>query len=102
MLAKLGAVVILGYRDKRTERFASGERVPAFQEFERQAAKRLAILDAAPSLDTLRALPSNRLEALKGDRQGQYAIRVNLQWRICFSWPTSSQGPIDVEIIDYH
>ena len=102
MLAKLGAVVILGYRDKRTERFASGERVPAFQEFERQAAKRLAILDAAPSLDTLRALPSNRLEALKGDRQGQYAIRVNRQWRICFSWPASSPGPIDVEIIDYH
>ena len=94
--------MILGYRDKRTERFASGERVPAFQEFERQAAKRLSILNAAPSLDTLRALPSNRLEALKGDRQGQYAIRVNRQWRICFSWPASSPYPIDVEIIDYH
>lgn len=94
--------VILGYRDKRTERFSRGERVPAFQGFEEQATKRLAVLNAAPSLDTLRALPSNRLEALEGDRQGQYAIRVNRQWRICFSWPTNSPGPSEVEIVDYH
>lgn len=94
--------MILGYRDKRTERFASRERVPAFQEFERQAAKRLSILNVARSLDTLRALPSNRLKALGGERRGQYAIWVNQQWRICFSWPASSPGPIDVEIVDYH
>ena len=62
--------MILGYRDKKTENFARGEFVKAFQGFEDQAAKRLAILNAAPSLDTLRALPSNRLEALRGDRAG--------------------------------
>ena len=93
--------MILGYRDKRTERFASGRFVAAFQGFEKQAAKRLSILNAAPSLDTLRALPSNRLEALKGNREGQFSIRINRQWRICFTW-TEGQGPANVEIVDYH
>lgn len=93
--------VILGYRDKRTESFADGVFVPAFQGFERQAAKRLAILNAAPSLETLRALPSNRLERLRGDRTGQYSIRINRQWRVCFSWP-DGPGPTDVKIVDYH
>jgi len=93
--------MILGYRDRRTARFAAGEFVPAFQGFERQAAKRLSILNAAPSLDTLRALPSNRLEALRGSRHGQYSIRINRQWRICFTWSAES-GPTDVEIVDYH
>ena len=50
----------------------------------------------------LGALPGNRLEALKGDRKGQYSIRVNDQWRICFEWPTGSPGPANVEIVDYH
>ena len=68
--------------------------------FERQAARRLAILNAAPSLDTLRALPGNRLQALRGARKGQYSIRINQQWRICFAW--SDRGPSDVEIVDYH
>ena len=81
--------------------FAAGEFVAAFQGFEQQAAKRLAILNAAPSLDTLRALPSNRLEALQGTRKGQYSIRINRQWRICFTWYTSP-GPTEVEIVDYH
>ena len=94
--------MILGYRDKRTEQFAAGDFVKAFQGFEDQAAKRLAILNAAPSLDTLRALPSNRLEALRGDRHGQYSIRVNQQWRICFAWPQGQPGPGKVEIVDYH
>ncbi len=93
--------MILGYKDRRTELFASGAFVAAFQGFEKQAAKRLSILNAAPSLATLRALPSNRLEALKGDRQGQYSIRINRQWRICFNWSTGP-GPTDVEIVDYH
>ena len=70
--------------------------------FAYQAAKRLAILNAAPSLDTLRALPSNRLEALRGDRAGQFSIRINQQWRICFEWPESQPGPTNVEIVDYH
>ena len=94
--------MILGYRDKRKERFASGEFVKAFSGIEAQAAKRLAILNAAPSFDALRALPSNRLEALKGDRAGQWSIRVNDQWRVCFEWPDGQAGPSAVEIVDYH
>ena len=93
--------MILGYKDRQTERFAGGAFVAAFQGFERQAAKRLSILNAAPSLDALRALPSNRLEALTGTRDGQYSIRINRQWRICFTWIEGS-GPTDVEIVDYH
>ena len=94
--------MILSYRDKKTERFAKGEFVKAFSGFEAQAARRLAILNAAPSLETLRALPSNRLEALRGDRAGQYSIRVNDQWRLCFEWPDGQAGPSAVEIVDYH
>ncbi len=94
--------MILSYRDKRTAAFATGEFVKAFQGFEDQAAKRLAILNAAPDLATLRVLPSNRLEALKGDRAGQYSIRINQQWRLCFAWPDGQAGPSDVEIVDYH
>ena len=94
--------MILSYRDKKTEGFANGEFVKAFQGFEEQAAKRLSILHAAPSLDTLRALPSNRLEAMRGDRAGQYSIRINQQWRICFEWPDGQPGPSNVEIVDYH
>ena len=93
---------ILGYRDKRTEAFASGERVPAFQAIEKRAYKRLDILGAATGLDDLRALPSNNLEMLKGDRKTQYSIRINRQWRICFEWPEGDAGPSNVEIIDYH
>ena len=62
--------------------------------------RRLTLLDAAESLDDLAALPSNRLELLRGGRAGQYSIRINLQWRICFCW--SDDGPFDVEIVDYH
>ena len=58
-------------------------------------------LDAATSLRDL-DLPGNRLEALKGDRKGQYSIRVNDQWRICFEWPKSVDGPVNVEVVDYH
>ncbi|MDE0194597.1 MAG: type II toxin-antitoxin system RelE/ParE family toxin [bacterium] len=81
--------------------FAAEEFVPASQGFEQQAARRLAILNAAPSLDTLRALPGNRLEMLRGARKGQYSIRINRQWRICFTW-SGDLGPADVEIVDYH
>ena len=94
--------MILSYRDKRSEQFSQGEFVKAFQGFEQQAARRLAILNAALSLDTLRGLPSNRLEALKGDRAGQYSIRINHQWRVCFAWPDGQTGPSHVEIVDYH
>lgn len=94
--------MILSYRDKRTAAFAEGQTVRAFQSFERQGWKRLEILDAATALDDLRGLPSNRLEALKGDRTGQYSIRINKQWRICFEWPKGAPGPSNVEIVDYH
>ena len=94
--------MILSFRDKRTERFANGGFVPAFKGFERQGWKRLEILDAAASLADLAGLPSNRLEALRGDRAGQYSIRINQQWRICFEWPKSALGPSNVEIVDYH
>jgi len=94
--------MILSYRDKRSERFARGEFVKAFQGFEDRAARRLSILNAALSLDTLRALSGNRLEALKGDRIGQYSIRINQQWRICFEWADGQVGPSHVEIVDYH
>ncbi len=94
--------MIVGYKDKKTEQFASGKFVKAFQGFESQAARRLAMLNAAPSLDTLRSLPGNRLEALKGDRAGLYSIRINQQWRICFEWPEGQSGPGEVEIVDYH
>ena len=94
--------MILSYRDKRTESFAAGEFVRAFSGFAQQGYKRLEILAAATSLSDLRALPSNRLEALRGDRQGQYSIRINEQWRICFEWPQDVAGPLSVEIVDYH
>jgi proteic killer suppression protein len=94
--------MILGYKDKRTERFSHGERVREFSGFDRQGWKRLEILDSATGLDDLRALPNNRLEALRGDREGQFSIRINSQWRICFEWPEGAPGPSNVEIVDYH
>ena len=94
--------MIISYKDKRTERFVSGEFVKAFSGFENQAARRLAVLDAATYLYDLRNLRSNRFEALKGDRKGQYSIRINQQWRICFVWDDKDEGPRNVEIVDYH
>lgn len=94
--------MILGYGDERTEQFARGEFVLAFQGFEQQAARRLTVLNAAPSLDTLRPLPSNRLETLRGDRAGQFSIRINQQRRVCFEWPDGQPGPSSVEIVDDH
>ena len=94
--------MILSYRDKKTEQFANGEDLRAFRGIADQAERRLAILNAATSLDDLRALRGNRLEALRGDRAGQYSIRINQQWRICFEWAAGSSGASNVEIVDYH
>jgi proteic killer suppression protein len=77
-----------------------GKRVPEFQAFARQAEKRLRVLDAADTLRALRMLPSNRFKALSGNRKGQYSIRINDQWRICFEW--GDAGPEHVEIVNYH
>ena len=90
------------YRDKRTERFSKGERVKEFQAFKDQAERRLDILDAAVSRNDLMRLPSNRFEALGGGRQGQFSIRINQQWRVCFEWPDDHEGPFHIEITDYH
>ncbi len=88
--------MIQSYRDRRTREFAEGGRVREFEGFRRQIEKRLDILDAATSLTDLRGLPSNALEGLKGDRKGQYSIRVNMQWRICFEWRDQQAGRSDL------
>lgn len=94
--------MIKGFRDKKTKAFADGRFVRDFQGIKQQAEKRLEILDAATSVEDLRALRSNRLEVLRGRRKGQYSIRINDQYRICFEWPKDTDGPDNVEITDYH
>jgi len=94
--------MILSYRDKRTRDFAAGKRVKAFSGIERSARLKLDRLEAALLLCDLSALPGNRFEALAGDRKGQYSIRINDQWRICFEWTDKALGPSNVEIVDYH
>lgn len=93
-------MAIQGFRDRGTARFFEGVFVRDFQRFERQARYRLTLLDQADSLNYLADYSGNRLERLRGDRAGQYSIRINRQWRICFRW--SDAGPYDVEIVDYH
>ncbi len=92
--------MIQGSSDRDTERLFYGQRVPAFQHFARQAMRRLNDLDGAVSLQSLSEIRGYRLEPLLGDRAGQYSIRINRQWRLCFGW--SGNGPYDVEIVDYH
>jgi len=94
--------MIVSYRDKRTRRFAAGEWVKEFSGIEHSARLKLDRVDMATSLSDLAALPGNRFELLAGDRKGQYSIRINDQWRICFEWPKDSRGPMNVEIVDYH
>ena len=85
--------MILSYRDERTSELARGKRVKAFSGIERSARLKLDRLEAATSVLDLAALPGNRFEALKGKRKGQYSIRINDQWRLCFEWPDRSPGP---------
>ena len=94
--------MILGYRDKRTRDFAAGRIVRAFSGIARSARLKLDRLEAAATLRDLAALPGNRFERLTGDREGQFSVRINDQWRICFEWPRGAQGPVNVEIVDYH
>ena len=94
--------MIVSYRDKRTRDFAAGKRVKVLSGIERPARLKLDRLEAATALGDLAVLPGNRLEALMGDRKGQYSIRINNQWRICFEWPDRAPGPSNVEIVDYH
>ena len=89
------------FADKETERVWRRERVRRLdQGTQRAALRKLLILDAAETLDDLRVPPGNRLEKLRGDRAGSYSVRINQQWRICFSW--TDAGPEGVEIVDYH
>ena len=94
--------MIVSYRDKRTRDFAAGKRIRAFSSIARPARLKIDRLEAAASLRDLAGLPGNRFEALKGDREGQYSIRINDRWRICFEWPQGRPGPTNVEMIDYH
>ena len=93
--------MIRSFRDQQTENIFRRERIKGFsQDVQRAALRKLLIVDAADSLDDLRVPPGNRLEKLKGGHKGQYSIRVNDQWRICFVW--SGGDAYNVEIIDYH
>jgi proteic killer suppression protein len=94
--------VILSYGDRRTAAFARGERNKAFEAIEWQARMKLDRLEAATALGDLAALPGNRLEALKRERKGQWSIRINDRWRVCFAWSEGERGPSEVEIVDYH
>lgn len=94
--------MIVSFRDRQTAQFGAGKRIKAFTGFERAARLKLDRLEAAVALTDLSALPGNRFEALKGERRGQYSIRINDQWRICFTWVKGESGPSDVEIVDYH
>jgi proteic killer suppression protein len=92
--------MIRSYRDKRTRDFADGKRVKALDGIAHKASMKLDQLDAAISLDDIAALPGNRFEALKGDRKGQYSIRVNDQWRVVFRWHDGNA--YEIQVIDYH
>ncbi|MEG0323450.1 MAG: type II toxin-antitoxin system RelE/ParE family toxin [Raoultibacter sp.] len=92
--------MIESFKDKETESLAQGFRVRRFESFEKIARRKLRQLEIAVTLDDLRIPPGNRLESLKGDREGQYSIRINDQYRICFLW--TKAGAAEVEIVDYH
>jgi proteic killer suppression protein len=93
--------VLRSFADKDTERVWRRERSSRLDSsVQRAALRKLLILDAAETLDDVNVPPGNRLEKLRGDRVGQYSIRVNQQWRICFGWTPA--GPENIEIVDYH
>jgi proteic killer suppression protein len=92
--------MIKSFRDRDTERVFSRTPVRGFQAFQKVAYRKLLMLDAAADIDDLRSPPGNRLEKLSGDRSGQWSIRLNDQWRVCFDWIEGDA--LDVEIVDYH
>jgi len=92
--------VIRSFCDDELQRIFAGRRSRRFSNLQSVIERKLQLLDAATSLLDMASPPSNRLEALRGDRKGQHSIRVNDQFRLCFRW--TSQGPEDVELVDYH
>ena len=93
-------MAIQSFKCNHTQKLFEGEQPKRFRNIETVATRKLQMLDSSVDLKDLRAPPANRLEALKGNREGQYSIRINDQWRLCFKWTTS--GATDVEIVDYH
>lgn len=92
--------MIKSFKCKKTQLLYDGNYVKSWQSFFEQAERRLQILDSATCIEDLKSLPSNRFEALHGNRKGQFSIRINKQWRICFTWLNDESH--DVEIVDYH
>ena len=92
--------MIRSFKNQETAEFFAGSDVRRFRAFRKVLERKLTYLDNAAVLVDLRVPPGNRLEKLHGDRDGQYSIRVNDQWRICFTW--QDDGPHDVEVVDYH
>jgi len=92
--------MIQSFKCKDTLAVYEGKSPRRFKAFLAVAERKLSQLDAAQTLDFMKAPPGNHLEALKGDRKGQHSVRINGQWRICFVW--TDTGPLDVEIVDYH
>ncbi|MFA7607758.1 MAG: type II toxin-antitoxin system RelE/ParE family toxin [Rhodocyclaceae bacterium] len=92
--------MIQSFKCKHTQALFAGDSPPRFRSIQRTAERKLAQLAAAQTLEFLRSPPGNRLEALQGHRSGQYSIRINDQWRVCFIW--TDNGPAHVEIVDYH
>lgn len=92
--------MVKSFASRDTEKLFNDRRVRRFQSFERQARKRLMVLNAAPSLNALMLNPGNKFHTLGGKRKGQHAIRINKQWRVCFEWHVGNA--FNVEIVDYH
>lgn len=93
-------MMIQSFRCRHTQDLYEGGDPRRFRSFKDTAVRKLTQLDAAQTLEFLRSPPGNRLEVLRGNRKGQYSIRINDQYRICFVW--TEAGPADVEIVDYH